>query len=257
LNIKYLAYLAVLAGWICFCYWLYAEGISPRLHRNQETSWPEYSDDIPFPLAYRWTSDVPLAGLGYAALQEQLAQVDSLDEIVIISGFYFRDEATDEYQLRDLGKRRIESALTYFEIDKKRILTEVSVQEITADVRANPFEAVRFERIRYADMVSMTGDTLELCFPLKDSLTLPQLSIDRLLKWIDKEKIKHDHRLHIVGTADGSGIAEPADIAMDRALYVKKQIMNTGWKEEQIMLSTGQRNHPLTLRNRCVVIYFE
>jgi hypothetical protein len=257
LNIKYLAYLAVLAGWICFCYWLYAEGISPRLQRNQETSWPEYSADIPFPLAYRWAADVPLAGLGYAALEEHNRQLDSLDEIVIIRGFYFRDEATDENQLRDLGQRRIESALRYFDIDKKRILTEVSVQEITADVKANPFEAVRFERIRYADMVSMTGDTLELCFPLKDSLTLPQISVDRMLKWIDKEKIKHDHRLHIVGTADGSGIAEPADIAMDRAMYIKKQIMNTGWKEEQIMLSTGQRNHPLTLQNRCVVIYFE
>lgn len=247
----------MLAGWICFCYWLYAEGISPRLHRNQETSWPEYSADISFPLAYRWASDVPLAGLGYAALAEENGQLDSLDEIVIIRGFYFRDEATDGNQLRDLGQRRIENALKYFDINTKRMLTEVSVQEITADVKANPFEAVRFERIRYSEMSSISGDTFELCFPIRDTLALPQLSIDRLHKWIDKGKKQHTHRLHIVGTADGSGIAEPADIAMDRAMYIKKQIMNTGWKEEQIMLSTGQRNHPLTLRNRCVVIYFE
>jgi hypothetical protein len=257
LKIKNLAYLALLAGWIYFCYWLYAEGISPRLHRHQETSWPEYSADIPFPLAYRWASDVPLAGLGFATLQEQNGRLDSLDEIVIIRGYYFRDEATDESLLLDLGRRRIKSALTYFDINTKRILTEVLVQEITADVKANPFEAVRFERIKYSEMASMTGDTFELCFPVSDSLRLPQIGMDRLHAWIDKGKKQHEHLLHIVGTADGSGIAEPADMAMDRAMYIKKQIMNTGWKEEQIILSTWQRNHPLTLRNRCVVIYFE
>ncbi len=163
-----------------------------------------------------------MAGLGYAALAEQNGQLDSLDEIVIIRGFYFRDEATDGNQLRDLGQRRIENALKYFDINTKRMLTEVSVQEITADVKANPFEAVRFERIRYADLASMTGDTFELCFPIRDSLTLPQLNIDRLHKWIDKGTKLNARRLHIIGTADGSGIAEPADIAMDRALYIKK-----------------------------------
>lgn len=67
----------------------------------------------------------------------------------------------------------------------------------------------------------------------------------------------NSRNLQIVGTADGSGIAEPADLAMDRALEIKQMILNKGWKEEQLILSTGQRNHPLTLRNRCVVLYFE
>jgi hypothetical protein len=88
-------------------------------------------------------------------------------------------------------------------------------------------------------------------------LKLPQICLDRMNGWIDRSSDQKDRILNIVGTADGSGIAEPMDIAMDRALSIKKLFIDKGWKEENIQLSTGQRNHPLTLRNRCVVVYFE
>jgi len=57
--------------------------------------------------------------------------------------------------------------------------------------------------------------------------------------------------------ADGSGIAESADMALERAIVIQKRLMNNGWKEDQINLSTGQRNNPLAIRNRCVIVYFE
>ena len=147
--------------------------------------------------------------------------------------------------------------LDYQPISRDRLMTQVSVQEISADVRSNPFEAVRFERIPVPDLLSITDDTLEICFPLKDSLMIPQVCTDRVLRWFNKTSKNKESIVHVVGTADGSGIAEPADIALDRALIIKKIILDAGWKEEQIQLSTGQRNHPLTLRNRCVVVYFE
>lgn len=249
--------MALLAGWICFCYWLYADGIAPRLHGPREKSWPEYSEDIPFPLAFNWASDVPLAGLGYGDFKTGFTDLDSTDEILIITGFYFRDEAATMRDLQDLGRRRISGMLDYHQITKDRMMTQVSVQEITADVRSNSFEAVRFERIPVADMMSISDDTMEICFPLKDSLMIPQVCTDRIIRWFNKASKNKESIVHVVGTADGSGIAEPADIALDRALVIKKIILNAGWKEEQIQLSTGQRNHPLTLQNRCVVVYFE
>ncbi len=249
--------MALLAGWICFCYWLYADEIAPRLHGSREKSWPAYSEDIPFPLAFSWASDVPLAGLGYGDYKTQFDDLDSLDEILIITGFYFRDEAVTIGELQDLGRRRINGMLDYHQISKDRMMTQVSVQEISADVRSNPFEAVRFERIPVADMLSITDDTMEICFPLKDSLVIPQVCTNRVIRWLNKASKNKESIVHVVGTADGSGIAEPADIALDRALIIKKIILNAGWKEEQIQLSTGQRNHPLALQNRCVVIYFE
>ena len=254
---RYLAYIALLAGWICFCYWLYAEGISPRLHGSRDKSWPVYSEDIPFPLAFDWASDVPLAGLGYGEYKSQFADLDSTDEVLIITGFYFRDEAKTLTELHDLGKRRINAMLDYQHVSKDRMMTQVSVQEIGADVRSNPFEAVRFERIPVADLLSITDDTLEIRFPLKDSLLIPQVVTDRVVRWINKTSKDQEGVVHVVGTADGSGIAEPADIALDRAMIMKKIFLNAGWKEEKIQLSTGQRNHPLALQNRCVVVYFE
>ena len=147
--------------------------------------------------------------------------------------------------------------LDYHQISKDRMMTRVSVQEISADVRSNPFEALRFERIAVADILSITDDTIEICFPLKDSLVIPQVCTNRVIRWFNKASKNKVSIVHVVGTADGSGIAEPADIALDRALIIKKIILNAGWKEEQIQLSTGQRNHPLALQNRGVVVYFE
>ncbi|MBK9103265.1 MAG: hypothetical protein IPL92_01510 [Saprospiraceae bacterium] len=257
MNNKYLAYIALLAGWICFCYWLYAERIAPRIHSHQEKSWPEVVEDLPYPLAYKWMSDIPYAGIDFGSLKESFHDLDSTDEIVLIHGYYFRDEANDINSLHRLGRNRINHALSYLDIDRKRLVSEVSVHEITADVRSNPFEAVRFERISMADLLHTEGDTIELCFPFADSLVLPQLSQDRLIEWTQGATVKNANMLHIVGTADGSGIAESSDMAMDRAIRIKEIIMNNGWKEEQLQLSTGQRNHPLTLRNRCVLVYFE
>ena len=257
MNNKYLAYIALLAGWICFCYWLYAERISPRIHHHQEKSWPEVVEDLPYPLAYKWMSDVPYAGIDFGSLKESFHDLDSTDEIVIIHGYYFRDEANDIASLQALGRNRINYALSYLDIDRRRVVSEVSVHEITADVRSNPFEAVSFERISMTDLLNRSGDTIELCFPLADSLVLPQLSKDRLNEWTQEASENKKSMLHIVGTADGSGIAESSDIAMDRAMMIKELILKNGWKEEQLQLSTGQRNHPLTLRNRCVLVYFE
>ena len=257
LNIRILAYIVLLAGWIAFCYWLYAEQIAPRWHGNREKSWPEYSEDIPYPLAFRWGSDVPLAGQGFGALKQQLEQVDSTDEVVVIYGHYFRDETADQPKPDDLGYARIRRALEYLDIPKRRRLIDISVQEITADVRSNPFEAVEFERMPVRDCIRMTVDTFEVCFPIRDSLTLPDILADQLKNWMLEKQVAVKHVMHIVGIADGGGIAEPMDMGMDRALSIKKLIQQTGELPDSTELTSGQRNHPLALRNRCVMIYFD
>jgi hypothetical protein len=75
--------------------------------------------------------------------------------------------------------------------------------------------------------------------------------------WAEKSDRKRDGVLHMIGTADATGITESSDMALDRALSVKINWIKDGWKEEHIKLSTGQRNLPNTLQNRCVLIYFE
>jgi len=257
LQLRNLAYIVLLAGWICFCYWLYAERIAPRLHGTRETSRPEYAEGVPFPLVFRWGSDIPYAGDTFDALRSQLAGLDSTDEIVVIHSYYFRDEAADQQLLVELGKRRIRNALAYLHIPEDRTVTEVSVQEISADVKSNPFEAVHFERISMAEAIHISPDTFELCFPIRDSLILPGIYTQRLEEWLTSGVGKEAVLMHIVGIADGSGVAEPADMAMERAMRVENLVKQIGWKEDPIELTSGQRSHPLTLRNRSVLIYFE
>ncbi len=177
--------------------------------------------------------------------------------MVIVRGYYFRDEAESIPQLQQLGRNRIESALSYIAIDRKRMVTEVLSQEVNGDVRSKPFEAVRFERIPMKEIVTMSGDTFEICFPLKDSMNLTSECYQRLDSWIVKHAKKNERIMHVVGTADATGIVESSEQGFERAISIKNRLIADGWTDEYILISTGQRNQPLTLRNRCVIIYFE
>lgn len=257
MTIRNIAYLVLVAGWICFCYWLYAEGISPRLDRWRGKGSEARADTIPYPLAFRWASDVPVAGIGFENLRGEIQQATDSNEVIILHGYYFRDEALDEQQLTALGLRRIDSTIMRLGINPGIILKTVGPQEITSDAKSHPFEAIRVERFPLGSLLHMSGDTFELCFPVQDSFVLPPIMIDSLWSWMIAPEERTQTKIFITGTADGSGIAEPMDMAMERALWIKRAVLAKGWKEEQIQLSTGQRNHPLTIKNRCVIVYYD
>jgi hypothetical protein len=198
-----------------------------------------------------------VAGDGFGALKAEVERMDSLNEVLVVKGYYFRDEMEDDDQLMQLGRRRIDHVMDYMDIEQRRVLKVVDVQAINGDVRAHPFEALRFERLRMSNLISSGADTLEVCFPLKDSLVMPSVLLVQVLDWVGKPSKHEGEVLHITGTADGGGIAESSETALERALYISDLLLNEGWEKEQIAISSGQRNHPLALRNRCVVVYFE
>jgi len=223
----------------------------------RETSRTTLSEEIPFPLAFRWGSAIPERGVGFDSLRQVFNALDSLPEIVLIRGYYFRDEADDDSSRMKLGLDRIHHAMDSLNIPYDQWMAEVQVQEITADMRTIPFEAVRFERFKEDELFFLRGDTMECCFPIAEAFRLPFLVHQRIGNWLNRYPIEENLRLNIIGTASGTGIAEPMDMAMERALIIKQIALNNGWNEAQILLSTGQRNHPLTLRNRCVVLFIE
>ncbi len=257
LNRKYLAYFALLAGWIWFCYWLFAHGIRPVFATDKPDNYPVRIDSLRIPLAFTWGSDTPLAGQGFDAWRQQIQDLDSAGAIVIWKSYYFKDEAATTDQQIDLGRRRIKRVLSFLNLDRKRLLFQILPQEIYADVKSIPFSAIAFDQYQESDILSFFGDTAQVCFPIADSLLLPAISLEKLDQWEQDEAAKNKVDLYLIGTADGTGIAESAEVAVDRAEWIKDRWVKTGWKEESIHLSSGQRNNPHTLQNRCVVVYFE
>jgi hypothetical protein len=257
LKKKYLAYLALLAGWIIFCYWLYAKELFPRFHGQEETNAPLFIKDLALPLAFNWGSDAPLAGKGWDEWIEGVKKADSLKSVFIITGFYFRDEEISILLDEALARSRVDRLVQIAKLNPERTMVRVMPQEINADVKSNPFEAIGIEQIALSDVLRLAGDTLEMCFPLKDSFDLPPFLLNRVDAWLDSHSAKKDGQCFVVGIADGSGIAESADVALDRAEVIKKVMIENGWKEEHIQLSTGQRDNPRAVRNRCVIVYFE
>ena len=257
MNKRSLAYIALLAGWLCFCYWLYVKGIVPLFQQYREKSRTETQAEIPYLLAYTWASATPVTGNAFDSLKARIYELDSLDQVVLIKGYYFRDEAKTFDSLESLASDRIRNAMTILSIPDERCVSEVGLLEIHADVRSNPFEAVRFEILPVTDLVHRNGDTLEVCFPIKDSLVLPPVCLDSVTAWYQSLDTESAENIFIIGTADGTGIVEPMDRAHERALLINDLIVRAGGEKDHIQLSTGQRSNPLTLRNRCVIMYFE
>jgi len=254
---KYLAYFALLAGWIWFCYWLFTHGIWPMLNSPKPEVIPVRMDSLELPLAFAWGSDIPLAGKGFDTWKEQFNKMDSTSSIVIWKGHYFKDEAVTPADQVELGLSRVKKVLSFLNLDRKRILIQSLPQEINADVKSNPFSAVGFEKYSEEEILSYTGDTAQVCFPIADSLLLPEIILEKLDHWTAGQSGKNEKEMFLIGTADGTGIAESSDVAVERAEMIKARWHKAGWNEESIQLTTGQRNNSYTLQNRCVVIYFE
>lgn len=252
-----MAYLALLAGWIGFCYWLYAKEVLPRMEEKHDPGGPEKVENLKYPVAFRWGSDIPLAGEGYKDWITEAETADSLTGVIIIKGFFFLDEEPTIKLDEELAKQRVKNILQSLHVPDDKVMVQVLPQEINADVRSYPFEAIGIERVALKNILHSEGDTLELCFPLKDSLILPPIILNKLAAWLDLHSEMKDSFTNVVGIADGSGIAESADMALDRAIVVQRVLIAKGWNGENIHLSTGQRSSPHPLRNRCVIIYFE
>jgi len=257
LNRKYLAYFLLLAGWIWFCYWLVTHGILPAMTVTKSEEFPVRIDSLKIPLAFTWGSDIPLAGQGFEEWKHQFHKLDSAGMVVIWKGYYFKDEAdTPEAQVK-LGLRRVERVLSFLDLDRNRVLIQSLPQEINADVKSNPFMAIEFEKYEENEILSYQGDTAHVCFPIADSLLLPKVCLKKLDQWSGAQSAKNKDVMYLIGTADGTGIAESSDLAVDRADWIRDYWMHSGWNEESIHISTGQLNNPHTLQNRCVMVYFE
>lgn len=257
LNKRYLAYFALLAGWLVFCYWLYARELYPRFHREEGAAWPVFDEDLKVPLAFNWGSDIPLAGDGFVEWTNELKKKDSLGNIILLRAYYFRDEAESLEKGKQLGSQRAKRMVEYLDLSEERTMIEIIPRELNADVRSNPFEAVSYEGLDSNDVITTIADTFEICFPLKDSIKLTPYLNKRLNEWLAIFPEKKDSTAFLLGTADGTGISESADMAWERAMLIRKILIKNGWQRERISINTTQRNFLEPIRNRCVVLYFE
>ena len=256
LKQRYLAYIALLAGWFIFCYWLYAKEIYPRLHEAKGTLWPVFDENLEYPLAFKWGSDIPYAGKGFEMLMADLESAKGEGDLIVLRGGFFLDEVPGE-KAYNLGLRRANRIVEYLDLPQDKVIVESVPGEINADVRSKYFEAVWYERFRNEEVIRPMTDTMEICFPLKNSFALPPILKGQLDNWLEDHAENKEEPTFVAGTADGTGVSESADQAWERALAIKKEMIAHGWSNENIQITTGQRNNDLAIRNRCVIIYFE
>ena len=257
LKMKYLAYIALLAGWLIFCYWLYAKELYPRFHPPKEKSWPILDPDLNLPLAFYWGSKEAVAGQGFEEWERKLLEADSLQHFIIFKSHFFRDEAKSVEEGKLLAKKRVDQIIRFANLDSEKVMTEIHAVSVSSDARHKPTESVQYEIVDKGFVRKMQHDTLEICFPIKDSIQLPAALLNEVDRWIDGNFDKINNHVVVTGTADGTGISESADMAWERANLIKERLLRKGWADEKIALNTGQRNLEIPIRNRCVMMFFE
>lgn len=257
LKRKYLAFILLLAGWLVFCYWLYTKEIYPRLHKAEAVPWPVYEEDLEVPLAFRWGSDVPLAGKGFGEWSANIRKLDTAGYYFIVKSAFYRDEKPTVAMGDSLARKRAHKMIEYLDISGEKVLLEVELDDVRSDVRAHPFESVHFSVIKPEDLVDISGDTMEVCFPVRDSLKIPGGVWMELSQWLRKQNDRQTDTINLTGTADATGVSEAADIAWERALIIQKFVILEGWPEDRIRIGTGQRHLENPIKNRCVILYFD
>ncbi len=257
MKIKYLAYFILLAGWLCVCYLLYAKKIYPALHPEEGFKWPVFDEYLLMPLAFSWKSDIPIAGAGFDSLSSVIDGYAASDSILVISGGYYLDETENNTSKRPIGLRRADRLVAYFQLDPAKTLVISEKKDINANVRARPFEAIRLTVIPRARLIQIYGDTLEVCFPVRDSTMLPVTIVEQLDQIIEARKLENEIQAFVIGNADGTGIAESSDVAVARAIVIRDALIRSGWTEDRIVMTTGQRSHVDPMMNRCALVYFE
>src|SRR5688500_4346139 len=136
-------------------------------------------------------------------------------------------------------------------------MIDVIPTDMIGDVRSHPIESVKFEAIERRDILKINSDSMELCFPLKDSFQLPGFIYDEFVNWVAVHAGRKEGITYLTGTADGTGISESSEMGWDRALSIKRELISHGWSDENIQISTEQRNSLKGIQNRCVMINFE
>jgi hypothetical protein len=257
LNWRYLAFFVLLVGWVWFCYRMFAMRIHASIHPAKQAESILYTEGLDIPFAFNWGSAMPLAGDGFEVWKQQYSHIDSTGHIAIINGGYYRDEAATQGGLHSLGQSRINSFLREVPIDSHRIMQVIVPMEVNSDVRSKPFAAVMIDLVAETELYSLNGDTAQLCFPVADILTVPPYSLDQFMRWVAQYADPATDHAHITGTADGTGIAESSDVALERAAIIQEALLQRGWKSEMIHLSNEQRNTSQAMHNRCVLVYFE
>ena len=221
------------------------------------TRWPIYEENLDLPFAFEWGSDIPHAGNGFEEWTNVFLTADSLGNTIVLKGYFFRDETNSLSSGKKLARKRIERVIRYLDLNRERVLTEVLPAELKSDVKSSLFEALSFEIILSDNLWNTRMDTAEICFPLKDSFLLTSALWNQLDTWASGVPYSDTLRFHLTGFADGSGIAESADMGWERAMTVKKRLLTKGYKEDQIQIETDQRVSADEVRNRCVTIYYE
>jgi hypothetical protein len=236
---------------------MFAMRIHASIHPAEQAASILYTEGLGIPFAFNWGSAMPLAGDRFEGWKQPFSHLDSTGHVAIIRGGYYRDEAPTQGGLNSLGQSRINSFLREVPIDTHRILRAIVPMEVNADVRSKPFAAVTIELVAETELYYLNGDTAQLCFPIADILTVPPYSLDQFLRWVAQHADPATDHAHIIGTADGTGIAESSDVALDRAAIIQEVLLQRGWSPEMIHVTNEQRNTSQAMHNRCVVVYFD
>lgn len=246
-----------LVAWLGVAYWLYAGRIYPRLHAGPETSGAAIREDIPYAVAFHWGDTRPYPGQSYREMYHLAAAMDSLDQIGIIEGIYFLDEASTDEARQALARERIRNAAALLPVAGARLFAVVRQGVVTADVRTHPFEGIRLHAVDLEGLIRADLDMLEICFPFIGEPLLPVIMQERVRNW--KEDLRRDdsRRLVLTGLVDTTGIPEPADLAAARALHMADVMERHGWDRDRIEIRTALTGADDATRKRCVRMWID
>ena len=161
------------------------------------------------PLLFRWSDPKPIANQRFNAFRDSLLATLDANEILEITGIYYRDEE-NPVGARNLGEVRAEAIRDAFAnyLPAERMATRSEFGQVTGDLRNKFFEGARFRTRMNTDFIKEVEDHVLIYFPFNSTKRLTNAQIDHYMTEVAERVLKTGEHVQLTGFTDDLGTNE-------------------------------------------------
>ena len=205
-----------------------------------------------YPLGFLWSDQKPYTTDGFAAMQKDIIDQMTDNNILEIRGIYFDDETNPE-GTENIGLARAEALQAMFVeagVPADRIRTGARADDAPANAKFQYFEAIEFEwntpEEQEVETVEEMADRILIRFPFNSIEKIYDPKVDDYLAKLAERVKETGESIELTGHTDNVGGDEfNNDLGMRRSMQILSILIKKGVDSKLITADTKGKTQPV------------
>lgn len=252
---------SVFVLWCFVCQQWYVCGIKQNCKETTQNNLPATTSKkvAKPPILFQWGNKTAITSTQFSVLQDSMIKELGEEDTLEITGFYFKNEATDSL---DIGLERAKEVKVLFtdKFPADRIKLRSEVLEEMEGVREHLFESITLNGIKPSNLTTTisehetnieehlvkTDDGVLIYFPFNSANKEVNIEVDGYLQQLSTRLQSSDEKVHITGHTDNEGDAKVNyDIGRQRAKMIRDILLESGVSRSQITIFSKGETEPM------------